>query len=295
MRITQGIDYPLYQLESTYHIKSKDDEIKIEPQNIYLGTLFEINGEPIIISPPNNIYELKEEGFVINSNSNISSPVDVQLTVYFTAQLDEEVDTKLVPISLTYYKINGQLNRIFKPNILSEDVFSLLQSKYTRSDNETESYALDSLFTADIEAEPGTVLYAKSSAMDTATKFVINENGNLHLDPGVVGVTITSLKFSGRQFDIRYLDPLYYWDESYHYEGTAAITYFNNKHNKGTSKPSTAKDYDYYIENNSIYMYYRRAWYPCEKINDYVYEITCPVLAIVNYQIQQVRGVYQRS
>jgi len=45
---TNPIDYPLYQIESTYN-----------GTNVYLGWLFTIDGKPIIISPPNNIYELK--------------------------------------------------------------------------------------------------------------------------------------------------------------------------------------------------------------------------------------------
>lgn len=245
-------------------------------QDLILGWLLNIGTETILVQPPNNIYELQEEGLAINFTTQISSPADVQLTVYFLAQLNEEVDTSLIPISTTYYKINGQLNRIFKPNISSEDVFSLLETKYTRNESETEKYTLDALFTADIEAEPGTVLFAQSKGMNNPTKFVINETGNLFLDPGIDGVTIASIKFNGYQIDTRY------------------INNFVINHSK-ESKPSTAQDYDYYSENGKLHMYYNGTWYDCEQINNYVYEITCPVSAIVNYKIQQKKEVYKRD
>ena len=38
-------------------------------------------------------------------------------------------------------------------------------------------------------------------------------------------------------------------NEEYHYDGAAAIQYFNNKHNNGSTQPATARDYDFYTDH----------------------------------------------
>ena len=265
-----------------------------EGVDLILGWLLQIDNETILIQPPNHIYELKEEGLVINSNSNISCPVATELSIYYLIQLEEELDTSIVPISTTYYELIGQMNRIFKPGKVAEDVISLLSNRYTREEGNS-SYTLDAVFSADIDAEPGTIVYARSSAMDTETKFVVNDTGYLLLEPGISGVKIEQLHFEGKQIDIRYLDPLYYWNDQYHYDETEVLTHFNNKHNCGNARPKTARDYDYYTIGSSLYMFYNREWRNCVKVNDFLYEITCPVSAIINYRLQQKKGVYQRS
>ena len=265
-------------------------------KDLILGWLLSIDNEIILVQPPNHIYELKEDNLTISSTSRIYPLKDTQMSLSFAIQLDEELNSVLIPISTTSYKIVGQLYRVFKPNNATENVIGLLNTKYARvSADGTEVYNFDALFTADIEAEPGTIFYARSSVVSDETKFVINETGNLFLDPGISGVNIASLHFEGRQIDIRYLDPLYHWDEDYHYEGAAAVQYFNNKHNNGSTMPVSARDYDFYTNNDGIHMFFNRAWWDCEQINDYIYEIHCPVTAIVNYTVQTKKGVYQRS
>ena len=265
-------------------------------KDLILGWLLSIDNETILVQPPNNIYELKEDDLIISSTSRIYPLKDTQMSIYFALQLNEELNSALIPISTTYYKLLGQLYRTFKPNKQAEDIVKLLGTRYNRTNSTgTEQFTFDALFNADIEAEPGTIVYAKSSVASEETKFVINETGNLFLEPGISGVNITTLHFEGRQIDIRYLDPLYHWDEEYHYDGAAAIQYFNNKHNNGSTQPATARDYDFYTDSEGIHMFFNRQWYDCTKVNDYIYEIRCPVTAIVNYVAQEKKGVYQRS
>ena len=265
-------------------------------KDLILGWLLVIDNETILVQPPNNIYELKEDNLIISSTSRIYPLKDTQMSVYFALQVNEELNSSLVPISTTYYKLVGQMYRVFKPNTSAEDVVKLLGTKYNRvNQTGTEQYTFDTLFSADIEAEPGTILYAKSSAAAEETKFVINETGNLLLDPGTTGVAITTVHFEGRQIDIRYLDPLYNWDNEYHYDGAAAVQYFNTRHNNGAVQPATARDYDFYTDSQGIHMFFNRQWYNCTKINDYIYEILCPVTAIVNYVAQEKKGVYQQN
>ena len=262
--------------------------------DLILGWLLQIDKETVLIQPPNYIYELKEDGLIISSNSNISCPAPTELSIYYLIKLEEELDTGLVPVSLTYYELIGQINRKFKPNSAADDVVSLLSNKYSR-DDENNVYTLDALFSADIEAEPGTIIYARSSAMSTETKFIMNDTGCLLLEPGVSGVKIEQLHFEGKQIDIRYLDPLYYWDNEYHYNEQEILTHFSQKHNYNNTKPKKARDYDYYMDGSNLYMFYDHKWYDCVKINDFIYEITCPVFAIINYRVQQKKGVYQRN
>ena len=276
--------------------------------NLILGWLinFSESDAPILIQPPNNIYELNVENFILSSNTNISFPVDTAATIYYTIQLNEEFDSaSTTPLELSYNTIIGQLNRIFEPTLLSEDIIQLLATKYQFVDYANNiKYELNTVSRIDIEAEPGTVIYARSSAMPNtnSTKFVLNETGRLLLEPNIGGANITTARFNGKQIDLRYLYPLYSWD-SIDDHTLKAIQAFNRNHNKGTIKPITPKTYDFYIENNLYYMYYNREWNLAESIskvdtNDilttYVWEITCPVRALVNYELQQQRGKYEQ-
>ena len=269
-------------------------------KDLILGWLLSIDGQTILVQPPNHIYELKEDDLIISSTSVIMPLADCQMNIYFGIQLDEELDVSLTPISTTFYQINGQLYRIFKPDQVGENVINLLTNKYSISnDDMTEVYEFDALFSADIEAEPGTIIYARSSATNEDTKFVMNKTGNLLLEPGISGIKINSLHFEGRQFDIRYLDPLYYWDGIHNYNEKECVQHFLDKYDNGTSQPATAQDYDFYLgtkdDQPQLYMFFNREWRECTKVSDVIYEIKCPVTAIVNYSIQQRKGVYQRN
>ncbi len=262
-------------------------------KDLILGWLLQIDNQTILVQPPNNIYELKEDGLIINSTSTIAPLAETQMSVYYLVQLEEEVDSSLVPISISYYKINGQLYRTFDPLSQSDNVINLLKNKYSRSESEEEQYELDSVFTVDIEAEPGTVFYAQSSVASEPTKFVINENGNLYLDPGVAGVTIKNLYCGGREIDTRYLDPHYTWDglfEPLYDNGN----WFDDLHNKGNTKPEIPQEFDDDNDGTQLDMFYRHVWSPCTK-QDNIFNIQCPVFAIINYQIQQKKGVYVKG
>ena len=87
-------------------------------------------------------------------------------------------------------------------------------------------------------------------------------------------------------------EDIYEWEDID--EHTAkAVTKFVAQHNCGSSKPAEPEPYDYYISDNQIYMYYNREWCKTTRPMDYIWEIECPVVAIVNYEIQQLEGVYQ--
>ena len=304
-----NIHYLRFELESDPYLiyKSGDTLIpyRLLDQNttvvidqLILGWLIDIDNQTILVQPPNNIYELSAENLAFGSGTSISFPEDTQASIYYTVSLSESYDASSnIPVSLKYNTIIGQLHRTFEPGLVEEDVIRLLSKKHSFTDTvglSKKIYSFNQLTMADIEAEPGTILYAKSSATLGAkpTQFVINENGNLLLQPNVTNAKIETLYFTGKQFDIRYLYPIYEW-ETIEEHTAKAISKFVEQHNCGNIKPLDPEPYDYYISEGQIYMYYNRKWCKSTRPMDYIWEIECPVTAIVNYEIRQVEGVYQ--
>ena len=275
--------YPLEKDQSTLN------------QFLVYGWIVNINNTPILVQMPNNIYEIKEEGFVLNSSSTVTFPVDTQATVYYTSKISQEIDPGLTPVSLSYKKIIGQLRRFFEPDYIRGSVLTLLRRKYAVTADTTEA-SFDSLLWADIEAEPGTIFYARSSASATATKFVMNDTCNYLLQPNIVNARIEELYFYGVQLDVRYLYPEYQWGnpKEYHYNADLSLNQFIAQHDKQNQQPYFPNQFDYYLDNNTLMMYYNQEWYPCtiDSNNPYIYEIKCPVLATINYGIQRKEGVY---
>ena len=71
---------------------------------------------------------------------------------------------------------------------------------------------------------------------------------------------------------------------------------FNDIHNKGAIKPVKPAQYDYVIIDDKAEMFYRGEWYPTEitQVNsrNAIFDIDCPVAAIVFYFIQAEKGYY---
>ena len=253
-------------------------------KDLLLGWLLYIDGVTVLVQPPNNIYELKDDALVLHSNSIIYPYKDCEMSVYYAAQINQEVDESNIPVSLSLITSIGQLWRVFTPNTSQENIVSLLSNEYTYNDRNTR-YTFSSLKFADIEADPGTIIYARSTATSEDTKFIMNETGHLLLDPGISGVNIASLHFEGKEFDFRYV-----YTGS---DGEFSVDKFIEIHNNGSTKPTHARDFDYYIDSElGLQMFYHRKWRNAIKINDYTYDIQFPVEAIINYQIQQTKGVY---
>ena len=81
--------------------------------NVYLGYLFEINGEQIIIAPPNNIYELKEDNLKLGSNTTIIPAKDTAMTIDYIINLRIEDDISKVPKFIRTENVNAQLMGTF--------------------------------------------------------------------------------------------------------------------------------------------------------------------------------------
>ena len=134
---------------------------------------------------------------------------------------------------------------------------------------------------------------------------VIGETGRLLVDPGSMDFSIEDLYITGIRVDARYLINKYdlrgYADALVESSGynKSTLKEFNTKHNCGSDKPSNPKLYDYIItdtQTNTGEMFYRGTWYPVkvETINgiNTIFDITCPVDAIVFYFVQAEKGYY---
>ena len=166
------IDYPLYQIESTYN-----------GDNVYLGWLTNINGEQIIVSPPNNIYELKEEDFSFKKNVQIIPAKDTAMLVDFRLVNVIEEDMSKVPKSIVIDKVNGQLVGTFAEDA---ELISRINYKYKyRYQNGADKVIrkVRGVSSVTVDTEPGAIVKLKTTAMNTPNRFVVNETGILEFEP----------------------------------------------------------------------------------------------------------------
>ena len=131
---------------------------------------------------------------------------------------------------------------------------------------------------------------------------IVGETGQLFLDPGSTEYTIEEVYIAGMRVDARYLLPKH-GSRSY---GEALVTLntynastlkeFNDIHDKGSVKPVKPAQYDYVIIDDKAEMFYRGQWYPTEitqiESRNAIFDIDCPVDAIIFYFIQAEKGYY---
>lgn len=269
--------YPIddiYDADGVENIANANDFI--------LGWLFNINGNTILIEPPNNIYELKGDNIYITSGWNISPLRDTKMTIDYVVNLSESNDISTIPTTLIYKMLNTQVVKYFKPNDAGDDIANILWYRYYTK-YPTYYKKVNAFFTAEVDAEPGTIVYSKSDVMDKSTRFVIGETGLLFIDPGKTSI-ITSLTFGGINIDTRYLIPNYGKDNG--------KELFDKKHKK-TQKPKSPIKYDYYEDAAGLHMFYNNKW--CNAVTKdegITYDIETGVDAIVNCYLQTVKGFY---
>ena len=191
--IQKPIEYKLYQLESSYNT------------DVYLGTLFNFyinsNEAPhqIIISPPNNIYEIKETDFSFSKYVKIVPAKDTLMSVDYRLIDVIQEDLSNVPKNIQINKVNGQLIGTYteKDNIVSQ---INVKYKYTYDQTETKRIKryVNGVNTISIDTQPGTIIKAKTTAdTDEPSRFIVNETGQLNFDPGLSTVYISHFKICG--------------------------------------------------------------------------------------------------
>lgn len=259
---TQPIDYQLYQIESTYN-----------GINVYLGWLFTINEQPIIISPPNNIYELKEDTFSFSRGISIIPAKDTAMLVDFRLIEVKQEDLSTTPKNKRMSAVNGQLIGTYSEDT---ELISRINYKYKynyESGADRIDRYVNGVNTILIDTEPGTVVYIKTSAMSEPERFVVNQTGELNFDPVESGVFITSLKIYG----ITVLK-----------QDTNDLGTFSS-----LDEITSPREGDRCETGGRIYYYYRSAWYPAVLTqNQKFLDISCSVDALVFYYTSIMEDYY---
>ena len=267
---TNPIDYQLYQMESTYN-----------GINIYLGWLFTINGKQIIIAPPNNIYELKEETFSFKKNVQIIPAKDTAMLVDFRLIEVRSEDISMTPKNIRAEKVNGQLIGTYSRNaeLISRIYYKY---KYTYYEGEGDTLtgknrvqrAVNGVKTVLVDTQPGAIIYIRTSEMNQENRFVVNANGQLNFDPLDNEINIISLRIAGMNISI------------------------DDTVDKGVVSNLSSVQYpiegDICTINNILYCYYNGQWYQASKTqNNKFIDIDCPVDALIFYSATIEEDIYQ--
>ena len=241
----------LYQIQSTYKNKTNNSS----DLQIYLGTLFRINGQDIIISPPNNIYELGEDGMTLPKSTSIIPAKDTLMTIDTVVNLHYEEDTSNVAKKIKVEDKPGYIMGVYDS---SSELITLIKHKYfatyykdveiiTNSEQEQVSRKGVGLVrqkavginSINIDTQPGVVFEIRTSgfeASDSNNELIINETGELKFDLSDIENTyITNLKIIGRSFNLHQLEK---------------VTSKNNPIN-----------FSYYKNGNNFEVYYKNKWY----------------------------------
>ena len=237
-----------------------------------LGTLININGVTILIEYPNNIYEMKGDNIRIDSNWNITPLKETQMTLDYVISLAQSNDTSRIATTLIYKSINGQLFGHFES---LESLRTLIWYKYYldlyQSKNVTKPYyiKINSIYNLNIESEPGVVFYAQSNTDTKMRRFVLDQTGELFVDPDSNNGFIQEAYFYGRNIEARRL------------------------RDRGSSLPEDPIQLDSYTDSQGIHIYFNGQWYLGEsQENGASFDIACSVDGIVNYYIQTEKGIY---
>ena len=266
--------------------REKDNNNVLDSPNskTILGTIIKIGNTPVVIQYPNTIYELKGDNVYIDQNWQITPLKNTKMLIDYTINLSEEVDeTGIVATTLKYKKINGQLARTFYPKV---SIKSMIEQKYflnlwdyssddplAQLQNSPYYLKINNFYNVNIEANPGTIFYAQTNMdnVDMARKFIIDESGQLFIDPDDLTGVISILYFYGLNIDRRKLNFI-------------TIDTYQEQH---------SYELDAYQNGTEVSIFHNGIWYPARtQDNGASYEISCPVDAYVYYYIQTEQGFY---
>ena len=270
----------LYQLESTYTASNSK-----KYNNIYLGTLFTINDEQIIISPPNSIYELKDENLQLPATTSVIPAKDTVMTVDYRIAKYTATDISDIPKIIHNAMKLGQISGKCNP---SQDLINQILSKYNVTYTDGKGNLIKQkgmkVKTISIDTDPGVVVKIKGytdsesglgGSNEEPSRFVINETGEFDFNPENSKVNIIKLQVYGRN---------------------VLKSKCRDRSNEENSLEliTSPCQYDvYYSENEDIYyVFYKGEWQQADIINseaseDYIsFDIKVPVEAIILYTVQ---------
>lgn len=259
--------YPLDDINDANGVQTVDGET-------LLGTLVNIGGTTILIEYPNNIYEMKGDNIHIGTDWNITPLKDTQMLIDMAVNLSQNVSNARVASSLVYKSINGQLFGTFnsRESLRTKIWYKYYLDLFGADGNVAKTYYLkmNVLYNFNIDTDPGVVFYAQSNTDIKMRRFVVDQTGELFIDPGQDQGYILEAYIYGRNIQKRFL------------------------HDRGDSRPENPFQLDSYTEDETTtYIFYDGQWRAATEQNDGTsYDIACPVDAIINYYIQTEKGYY---
>lgn len=262
----------LYQMESTYLNSTATAGVV----DYYLGTLFTINGQQVLIAPPNNIYQVKDQNL---SSLSIIPARDTAMSLSYVIQKYTQEDPTTTAKIKRNNKINAYLEDKFEPfNDVINTIKAYYKQNYQSEDLSRVERKLIGVRSIKVDAEPGVsfLIYAqKKSDTDAGAErpvkpqlVTVNETGQIEYDlTDSDDIYIVKMQFIG----MRILK-----------EETKEISVEN-------------KDYavDFNVCENQIY--YRGQWYNIinntqsnvfdndNDAYDTFYYFQCPINALVYY------------
>lgn len=249
-------------------------------ENIYLGHLFVIDGVTILISPPNNIYELKDPGLKIALTSSVDSssrliyPLkDTLASIDYMVDVVKVNDTSLEAQAIIPMYIFGSI----EDSQFNEDVDIVTKILYKHrtviyeNTGKISSYkGLTKIDSINIDAQPNTVLLINGTQY-----FIIDETGQLLLEPIVTSNSIDSCKIIGillRDNQLRSRNEAVY-DQVQEIENP--------------------KMYDSVrLSNNTIKIFYNRKWRDVQELSEGNYIVKCQMQALIQYNATGMEEVF---
>ena len=223
------------------------------------GWIINSNGNRLLVSWPNNVYEYK--GDDITFATNISFPKAADMTIDYVVKLRTEPANQTYVSQLEYTKHVGQLIKTFKPTY--NFVTGIINKYYYETNN--NKIEVNGIYSLDIEAEPGTVITIRTTNDTEDQRFVINFTGNLFIQTDTTQVNFNRGFFKGINVPV-------------------------SKINMLEEKPDVPNQYDGYVEDGQVYVWVKNSWAAAALQDNNTYDISCPVDGIVNYYIQIARS-----
>ena len=260
--INPPINYKLYQMQSTYN-----------DINVYLGWLFTINGQQIIVAPPNNIYEIKEDNFLLHKQATIIPAKDTAMLIDYRLINVIEEDLTLSPKNIRIDRINGQLVGTYsKQNQIIASIRYKYKFTYQQGKERIKRFVDQGLSTVLVDTQPGAVIKLKTTAMDSEQRFVVNETGELNFDPNETTVYINKLIIEGINIPLELIN--------------------NRGSYNSLSEVSSPVEKDLVEVNNKKYCYYRSKWCQSEQIQGNTIDVYCSVDALIFYFVSVEEDIY---
>ena len=244
----------------------------VSKANAVMGWLINYGSKVILVTYPNNVYELKDPKLSIPVSTKITFPKAVEATIDYIINIESEDANQARALAAVGFKQHqGQIYKTFK----SEENFVNAISYRYLYDEEEWMQRINNWHSLDIEAEPGTVVFLQQSLDEGVRRFVINFTGVLHFEPEESSVLFRKGFFYGQNI---------------------IKSNLRTDYGEVNSFPENPYHLDYCTKDDQTYIFYNGEWRQADYVlTEDSYDIVCPVDGIVNYYVTVIRGEYAKD